>query len=159
MRKAAATFSGVIVNSLIYIVVILVIFKAGTYAYSFSYEVFGDPVVSEYSTETQTVTIKSGDTTRKLAADLKSKGLIKHEQAFVIKARLENANIMPGDYEISKSMSADQMLEAFTAVGSGAGSQKEDGLSSSGTVTTSETASETTADDEAGEADNADAVE
>ena len=47
MKKAFLTISGLGVNILIYIAVILIIYRAGVMAYDFSYQVFGSPVVSE----------------------------------------------------------------------------------------------------------------
>ena len=60
MKKAFLTISGLGVNILIYIAVILIIYRAGVMAYDFSYQVFGSPVVSEYSTATVNVVVESG---------------------------------------------------------------------------------------------------
>ena len=47
MKKVISAILGVGVNIIIYALAIFVLFRAGAFAYDFSYEVFGEPVVSE----------------------------------------------------------------------------------------------------------------
>ena len=51
MKKVISAILGVGVNIIIYALAIFVLFRAGAFAYDFSYEVFGEPVVSEYADE------------------------------------------------------------------------------------------------------------
>ena len=116
MKKALSAFLGVGVNVIIYVVAIFILFRAGAFAYDFSYEVFGESVVSEYADEEVRIEIQTGEGSRTVAKELKEKGVINSELAFVIKARLGNAILMPGTYIVKGSMSADEMLEVMSDV-------------------------------------------
>ena len=110
MKKVLMTISSFGVNIIIYIAVILVIYRAGAFAYDFSYQVFGSPVVSEYSTETINVVVEPGDSVKTVANKLESKSLIENKMAFELKAKLSKAALMPGTYKLAQNMSADQMI-------------------------------------------------
>lgn len=114
MKKALSAILGVGINVIIYVVAIFVLFRAGAFAYDFSYEVFGEPVVSEYADEEVRIEIESGDGSKTVAAKLKDAGVINSELAFIIKARLSSANLMPGTYVVKADMSADSMLELMS---------------------------------------------
>ena len=111
MKKVISTILGLGVNIIIYEVAIFILFRAGALAYEFSYEVFGEPVVSEYADEEIRIEIKDGDGSKTVAQKLKDAGAINSEWAFILKSRLSKANLMPGVYVVKASMSADDMIE------------------------------------------------
>ena len=111
MKKVISTILGLGVNIIIYVVAIFILFRAGALAYEFSYEVFGEPVVSEYADEEIRIEIKDGDGSKTVAKKLKDAGAINSEWAFILKSRLSKANLMPGVYVVKASMSADDMIE------------------------------------------------
>ena len=111
MKKVISTILGLGVNIIIYAVAIFILFRAGALAYEFSYEVFGEPVVSEYADEEIRIEIKDGDGSKTVAQKLKDAGAINSEWAFILKSRLSKANLMPGVYVVKASMSADDMIE------------------------------------------------
>ena len=76
MKKVISAILGVGVNIIIYALAIFVLFRAGAFAYDFSYEVFGEPVVSEYADEEVRIVIEAGDGGRDIAKKLKDKGVI-----------------------------------------------------------------------------------
>lgn len=114
IKKIIATILGLGINIVIYAVAVLVLIRVGAYVYDFSYEVFGEPVVSEYADEEVRIEIEAGDGGKTVAAKLKEAGLINNELAFAIKARLTSANLMPGTYSVKASMSADDMIEIMS---------------------------------------------
>jgi len=111
MKKVISAILGLGVNIIIYVVAIFILFRAGAFAYEFSYEVFGEPVVSEYADEEIRIEIKDGDGSKTVAEKLKDAGVINSEWAFFLKSRLSKANLMPGVYVVKASMSADDMIE------------------------------------------------
>lgn len=111
MKKVISTILGLGVNIIIYVVAIFVLFRVGAFAYEFSYEVFGEPVVSQYADEEIRIEIQSGDGSQTVAKKLKDAGVINSEWAFILKSRLSKANLMPGTYVVKASMSADDMIE------------------------------------------------
>ena len=114
IKKIIATIMGLGINIVIYAVAIFVLIRVGTIAYDFSYEVFGEPVVSEHADEEVRIEVVSGDGGKSVAAKLKEAGVIDNELAFVIKARLSSANLMPGTYIVKGNMSADDMIEIMS---------------------------------------------
>ena len=121
MIKVLRGMFGIIINVVIYVAVILVIYKAGVFAYDFSYQVCGDPVMSEYSTDPIIITVEQGDGVKAVAKDLKEQGLIKYENAFILHTKLSKYNgmIMPGTYELSKAMSVEEILSAIATPSAG----------------------------------------
>ena len=70
MKKIISTILGLGVNIIIYVVAIFVLFRVGAFAYDFSYEVFGEPVVSQYADEEVRIEIQSGDGSQTVAKKL-----------------------------------------------------------------------------------------
>ena len=114
MKKAFSAIFGTGLNVLIYAVAIFILFRAGAFAYDFAYEIFGEPVVSEYADEEVRIEIKNGEGGREVAAKLKDKDLINNELAFAIKTRLTSATLKPGIYVVKASMSGDEMIQIMS---------------------------------------------
>lgn len=118
MIKVLRGTFGIVVNVVIYAAIILIVYKAGAFAYDFSYQVFGDPVMSEYSTDPILITVDEGDGVKAVAKELKEQGLIKYENAFIIRTKMSKYSgmIMPGTYELNKSMSVEEILATIATV-------------------------------------------
>lgn len=119
MKKVVLGFFELCIHVLIYAFVIFIVYRAAVFAYDYSYNVFGDPVVSKYDTQTQTIVVEDGDSASQVAKKLKDAGLIKYESAFVIRVRLEELGdqIMPGTFELSPSMSIEEILQKLITEG------------------------------------------
>ncbi len=116
---------GMAVNVVIYALVIFFAIRMVTYAYDFSYQLFGDPPVAEESVEKIPVQIPEGAGTQDVAALLKAKGLIKYEKAFVTYTGMSQykGQIKPGNYELSKSMNMEKILQTICGVAPDSGAQ------------------------------------
>ena len=112
IKKLFVGTFGVALNVIIYILVILFAIRIITWSYDFAYEVFGDRPVAEASEEIVPVQISDGASTDEIAAVLEKKGLIKYKYAFIIHVGLSQYKgmIKPGNYELSPSMTMDEML-------------------------------------------------
>ena len=112
MKKVVLGFFELCIHVLVYAFVIFLVYRAAMFAYDYSYEVFGDPVMSKYNTETATIVVSEGTTAADVAKQLKKAGLIKYETAFTLRVRLEKVGdkIMPGTFELSPNMSADEII-------------------------------------------------
>lgn len=119
MRKVVLGFFELCIHVLVYAFVIYLVYKAALFAYDYSYEVFGDPVMSKYNTETTTIVVGEGATASDVASQLKKAGLIKYESAFTLRIKLEKVGdkIMPGTFELSPNMTADEMIKKLTTEG------------------------------------------
>ncbi len=118
IRKLFFGTFGLVLNVIIYAVVILLAIRIVTYAYSFSYEVFGSTVMEEGSEELIPIQINEGASTDEVATQLEKKGLIRYSNAFVIRTALSQfkGKIKPGNYELSPSMTMDEMLSVITGI-------------------------------------------
>ena len=119
IKKLFVGTFGVALNVIIYIFVILLAVRVITWSYDFAYEVFGDRPVAEASEEIVPVQISDGASTNEIAAILDKKGLIKYKYAFIIHVGLSQYKGMlkPGNYELSPSMTMDQMLAVMAGSG------------------------------------------
>lgn len=115
-KKVGLGFMETIIHIGVYIIVIFLFIKAATLAYDFSYEVFGNPAMSKYNQETVRVEIPKGSTVKDTAKILKDNDLIKYESAFVMRMKLAklSENIQPGTYDMSQTMTADEIMTMLT---------------------------------------------
>ena len=113
IKKLFVGTFGVALNVIIYILVILLAIRVITWSYDFAYE------VAEASEEIVPVQISDGASTNEIAAILDKKGLIKYKYAFIIHVGLSQYKGMlkPGNYELSPSMTMDQMLAVMAGSG------------------------------------------
>lgn len=113
MKKFFLGSFSVGLNVIIYVLIIFAAVHIVQFSYNFSYEVFGDTAVDAESEQVIPVQIPEGASTEEIAGLLKDKGLIKYKQAFVIHTALSQYKglIKPGTYELSPSMTMDEMLE------------------------------------------------
>ncbi len=127
-KKVGLGFMETVIHVGVYILVIFLFIKAATLAYDFSYQVFGDPAMSKYNQETVRIDVPEGTTVKEVAKTLEDNGLIKYKSAFVLRMKLAKLSdsIQPGTYDLSQTMTADDIVLALTtkgsAVSSGTGS-------------------------------------
>lgn len=109
---------GIALNVVIYVLIVLFAIRVVTYSYQFSYQVFGNVAVSENSQEVVPVQIPDGASTDEVAAQLKKKGLIEDERAFIVHTALTKYSglIQPGSYELSPSMTMNEILSTITGI-------------------------------------------
>ena len=71
MRKIILGFFELCIHIVIYAFVIFLVYRAAVFAYDFSYNIFGDPVMSKYDSEVVTVVVDDGDSASTVASKLK----------------------------------------------------------------------------------------
>ncbi len=103
----------VIVKIVIAIVVIMLLYHYAGMAYTYGYQVFNQTPVNINSTRTVTVVVNDGDSVTDVANTLENQGLINDVKLFKLQERFSNYHgmIAPGSYELSASMTPEQMLE------------------------------------------------
>ena len=105
-----------VVETIIKVVVIaavmVFVFRGATKAYDFGYRVFADEPVSVSGGRTITVGIAEGASVKEIAQMLEEKGLIEDAKLFVVQELLSayHGEILPGIYDLSTDMTAEQML-------------------------------------------------
>ena len=109
------------------IVVAMLISKYSKIAYNYGYKIFNQKPVSSGTGRTVTVTISDGDSATKIAEKLATVGLITDKNLFVLQEKFSDYNGLeaPGTYELSTSMTPEEMLQIM-ASGSAEDSDSED---------------------------------
>lgn len=97
--------------------VVMFVFRTSTAAYEFGYRVFADTPVSVNGGRTITVGIAEDADISDIAQMLEEKGLIEDARRFVVQELLSayHGKIRPGIYDLSTSMTADEMLSIMAA--------------------------------------------
>lgn len=96
--------------------VVVFVFRGATQAYDFGYRVFADQPVSVSGGRTITVGISENASVREIAEMLEERGLIEDAKLFVVQELLSayHNEIIPGIYDLSTDMTAEQMLEIMS---------------------------------------------
>ena len=105
-----------IVKVVVIAVVIMFVLRTSTAAYDFGYRVFADEPVSVTGGRTITVGIAENADVKDIAAMLEEKGLIEDADLFVVQELLSahHGDILPGIYDLSTSMTAEEMLAVMS---------------------------------------------
>ena len=111
---------GAVIETIIKVVILAAIvtfvLKTSTAAYDFGYRVFADEPVSKTGGRTITVGIAEDADVKDIASMLEEKGLIADADLFVVQEFLSayHGEIVPGIYDLSTNMTAEQMLAVMS---------------------------------------------
>lgn len=99
------------------IIVVLLISKYSKMAYNYGYRIFNQVPVSSGTGRTVSVTIKSGDSASDIADKLADAGLITDKTLFKFQEKFSDYHGLetPGTYELSTSMTPEEMLQIMAA--------------------------------------------
>ncbi len=105
-----------IVKIVILAAVVVFVFRTSTQAYDFGYRVFADEPMSVSGGRTITVGIAEDASIKDIAKMLEEKGLIEDANLFIVQELLSayHGKILPGIYDLSTDMKAEQMLEILS---------------------------------------------
>ena len=135
-KKITLGFLDLAVKAAFVIVVIMLISKYAKLAYSYGYQIFNQSAVSSGTGRTVSFTVNSGDDVDTIADNLAGLGLIKDKTLFKLQERFSESHEKekPGTYELSTSMTPEEMLTIMSGGQEGAegGSDQESGDESDG---------------------------
>lgn len=103
-------------NILFYVIVVLVIIKAGTYTYNFAYQLFGSVAVEAEPGRDIEFQILKGESTMVVANKLEISNLVVDKYSFYVKTKLKEYDIMPGTFILNTSMDYDDILKVITDI-------------------------------------------
>ena len=103
-----------LLNIIFYAVVIFAIYKVGTSAREFCYQVFGAYSMDAEPGINAEITIKDGASTMEVAAALEQYRLIPNRYSFYLKVQLMGYKILAGTYILNTSMTYDEILGQIT---------------------------------------------
>jgi len=103
-----------LMNIMFYVLVVFLIVTISREAFQFTYELYGPVTVDEEPGRDILFQIKKGESSMEVASKLELYRAIGNKYSFFLKTKLENAQIMPGTYEINSSMTYDEILDIIT---------------------------------------------
>lgn len=109
------------------IAIVVIILRGSKLAYNYGYQIFNQKPVSSGEGRTVTITVESGEGSKAIGAKLAEAGLITDKNLFFLQEKFSEYSGMekPGEYELSTSMTPEQMLEIM-AGGEKAGSKSDE---------------------------------
>lgn len=99
---------------------VMLIYKYAMTAYDFGYRVFAEePVSSAENARTISISFDANATTMEIGEALEENGLIQDAKLFYVQEFLSgyHGELQPGLYELSSSMTAEEMMAAMAAKG------------------------------------------
>ena len=126
-RYLVAAVIETIIKIAVLAAVVVFVFRGATQAYDFGYRVFADEPVSVSGGRTITVGISENASVKEIAEMLEEKGLIEDSRLFVVQEFLSayHKEILPGIYDLSTDMTAEQMLEVMSTPAQEGGEQQD----------------------------------
>ena len=103
-----------LLNIIFYAVVIFAIYKAGTMARDFCFQVFGDTTMDAEPGINVEITIKEGASTMEIASALEMNRVIPNRYSFFLKVKLMDYKVLAGTYILNTSMTYDEILDQIT---------------------------------------------
>ena len=103
-----------LLNIIFYAVVIFAIYKVGTMAKDFCFQVFGNTTMDAPPGINVEITIKEGASTMEIASALEMNRVIPNRYSFYLKVKLMNYNILAGTYILNTAMTYDEILDQIT---------------------------------------------
>ena len=107
--------------------VVVFVFRGATQAYDFGYRVFADQPVSVSGGRTITIGVSENASVKEVAQMLEERGLIEDSKLFIVQELLSayHNKILPGIYDLSTDMTAEQMLEVMSTPAQEGGEQQD----------------------------------
>lgn len=122
-KQVAGSVVGVLVKIILAAALVFLIYKGATAAYDYGYRVFAEPAMApEGSGQIISVAITEGKSVKEVGEILESKGLIRDAQLFYIQyltSKYNKKDIVPGAYELSTEMVAEEIIGVITAAPEG----------------------------------------
>ncbi len=149
---------GAIFRVVVTILAIYIIYRGALICYDYGYRIFTEPALSSGEGRTVTVAITEDMSASDIGQLLKNKGLIRDARLFTLQYYLSEyrKDVKPGIFELSTSMTAEEMMEAMT-FGEADPSREDDEADASGDADKEDTGD--SADGDTGEGDTEDSAE
>lgn len=117
MKQFIVSAATAIVKITVLILVVRFVAGAASEAYDFGYRVFSEEPVSGEPGIAYTVELSEETTPKQVAQALEDYGLIRDKDLFYVQYLLSphKDELMPGEYELSTAMTAEQMIEIMSS--------------------------------------------
>ena len=117
IRRIIFSFFDIVIKVVLVVIAVMFIMRGVSYAYDIGQQIFDQRSVAGPDAHTVSFTVESADSTAEIGQKLKEKGLIEDEHLFIVQERLSlyHDMISPGTYELSPSMTPDEMIAIMAA--------------------------------------------
>lgn len=122
----AAVF-GVIFRVVVAILVVYAVYRGAVICYDYGYRIFTEPAMTVGEGRTITVAVTEDMSALDIGKLFESKGLIRDSRLFVLQYYLSEfrKEVGPGTFELSTSMTVEEMMEAMTVSPEDGGEETE----------------------------------
>lgn len=113
--KLALTVLGAILKVVTVIVAVMLIYRGAAACYDYGYRIFTEPAVSEGVGRNVTVTVRGDISPMEIGELFADKGLVRDAKLFALQYLLSEyrEDMIPGTYELSTAMTAEEMMEVM----------------------------------------------
>ena len=121
-----ASVIGGILRVVLLLLAVYVIYQGAEVCYEYGYRIFTEPAMEMGEGRTVEVTITAGMSPKDIGELFQKKGLIRDSNLFVFQYYLSEymKDVKPGTFELSTSMTPEDMMEAMTKLPAGTGTAK-----------------------------------
>ncbi len=122
----AAVF-GVIFRVVVVILAVYAVYRGAVICYDYGYRIFTEPAMTVGEGRTITVAVTEDMSALDIGKLFESKGLIRDSRLFVLQYYLSEfrKEVGPGTFELSTSMTVEEMMEAMTVSPEDGGEETE----------------------------------
>ncbi|MCH5338983.1 MAG: aminodeoxychorismate lyase [Acetatifactor sp.] len=115
VRNMIGVVLGAIFRAVVAVLAVYVIYRGALICYDYGYRIFTEPAVSAGEGRTVTVAITEDMSPADIGRMFESKGLVRDGRLFMLQYYLSEyrENVGPGIFELSTSMTAEEMMEAM----------------------------------------------
>lgn len=116
-KEAAGVAVYSVMKIVVIILVIMVVYRLGSMAYSYGERIFGEPPMESAPGTDIVITVGSEDSVRDIAENLKAAGLIRDAGLFVLQERLAGykEGVKAGIYTLNTSMTPEELIQTMAA--------------------------------------------
>lgn len=117
MKQFIVSVGTAVVKIIVFVLLIRFVVGAASEAYAFGYRIFSEEPVSSEPGIVYTVELSEETTPKQVAQALEDYGLIRDKDLFYVQYLVSphKGELMPGNYELSTAMTAEQMLEIMSS--------------------------------------------
>ncbi|HJC57337.1 MAG TPA: endolytic transglycosylase MltG [Candidatus Eisenbergiella intestinipullorum] len=115
-KEVAGTAVYSVIKIVVVILIVMVIYRLGSMAYTYGERIFGETAVSEEPGEDVVITVEETDSVQDVAQKLEQAGLIRDAGLFVIQEKLVGfkSGLQPGTYTLNTSQTPEEMIETMS---------------------------------------------
>ncbi len=112
---------GAIFRVVVAIAAVYIIYQGAILCYNYGYRIFTEPAISAGEGRTVTVAITDDMSPKEIGQLFENKGLVRDARLFMLQYYLSEyvKDVKPGVFDLSTSMTAEEMMEAMTVTEDG----------------------------------------